>query len=139
MEDEPMIGLETTFSVETAAGSDSFTDLARVTSITPPGESTDAIDTTHMGSPDGIREFIPGLTDPGECSLGLDWVPGAATDVFIRAWRDKRRCKIRFPNGVTWEFDGFRTGYSGEVPLDDKLTAELTVKVSGSTVTGVET
>ncbi|MFN4176423.1 phage tail tube protein [Phenylobacterium sp.] len=135
-----IIGHTTTFYVETTAGSSpSFTKLGEVTAISPPGATTDAVDVTHMESADGIREFIPGLTDPGEVSLTLNWIPGDTTDDFILAWSDKRACKIRFPNGVTWTFDGFKTSFQPDTPMDDKMTAELTVKASGSTVTGVQT
>ena len=41
---------------------ETFTDFgAEVTSITPPGYSRDALDATHMASPDRFREYIAGL------------------------------------------------------------------------------
>lgn len=139
-ESEAIIGYGAKFEVETAAGSDVYTELEEVTSITPPSSSVDVVDVTHMQSPDSTREFIQGLTDPGECSLEQNFVPGSDTDVFIQAWRasrERRSARITFPNDVTWTFKAFVTGYQPDIPNEDKLTSSLTCKVTGSTVTGV--
>lgn len=131
------IGYGSAFAVESAAASGVYTTLAEVTDITPPSESVDVIDVTHMASPDSTREFIQGLMDPGEVSLEMNFEPSSATDDFIRAWRSSREtrsCKITFPNSVTWIFDGFVTGYEPTIPLEDKMTATLTCKVTSSVV-----
>lgn len=130
------IGSGTTFEVETAAGSGVFTLIADITHITPPGESTDSIDVTDMDSGD-VREFIPGLTDPGEVGLDLIWDASSASDDFLHAWRvarERRSAKITFPNNTVWTFSAFPTNYQPDVPLDDKQTASWTGKCSGSTV-----
>jgi len=120
---------------DTDAGPAAFVRLAGVTSITPPSESSDVIDVTDMDSTDGVREFILGLTDPGECSIELNFVPSNATDELIRAVRGRRTAetmKIVYPNSAVWTFSGLITGYQPAAPLDDKLTASLTVKVTAT-------
>lgn len=138
-ESNAMIGYGGYFEVETAAGSGIYTRIAEVFSISPPSESTDVIDVTHMQSPDAIREFIQGLTDPGEVSLEMNFVPGALDgDVFIRAWRgsrERRISRIVFPNDYVWDFRCFVTGFEPTMPNEDKMTATLTAKVT-SVVTG---
>lgn len=134
-ESEAMIGYGAKFSAETTAGSDSFFDVAEVFSITPPSETVDVIDVTHMQSPDSTREFIQGLMDPGEVSFEMNFVPGSASDVFIRGWRasrQRRAAKITFPNDVVWEFSAFVTGYEPAMPNEDKMTATVTCKVTSS-------
>lgn len=131
------IGYGSAFAVESAAGSASYTPLAEVTDITPPSESVDVIDVTHMASPDSTREFIQGLMDPGEVSLEMNFDPGGSTDDFIRAWRSSREtrsCKITFPNSAVWTFSAFVTGYEPQIPLDGKMTATLTCKVTSSVI-----
>lgn len=116
-----------------------FVELGEITSITPPNEQTDIIDATHMASPDATREYIMGLTDPGETSFEMNFVPGSVSDELIRAVRATRAaapCRITFPNGVTWSFSGLVTGYEPTAPVDDKMTATVTMKVSSSVTTG---
>jgi hypothetical protein len=133
-----MIGYHSRIEFETAAGTDAFVDLAEVTDITPPADSVDVVDVTHGASPDSTREAIPGLTDPGEISLEMNFIPGANGDAYIRAWRaarDRRKVRITFPNDIIWTFTAFVTGYTPATPNEDKLTATLTCKVSGSAIT----
>jgi hypothetical protein len=134
---EAMIGYGSTFAVETAAASGVFTPLSEVTDITPPSESVDVIDVTHMGSADSTREFIQGLMDPGEVTIDMNWVPSSATDAFILAWRSSREtraAKITFPNGVIWTFSALPTGRSFDLPVGEIQTGSLTAKVTGSKV-----
>lgn len=133
------IGYGAILEVETSAGSGSYTEIAEVTSITPPNESVDVIDVTHMSSPNRTREFIQGLIDPGDASCELNWVPGAATDDYVLAWRqsgESRSCRITTPNNTTYTFPAFVTGWAPTMPIDGKMTATLTMKVAGAIVVG---
>lgn len=112
-----------------------FTAIAEVFDITPPNETTDVIDTTHMGSPGGVREYILGLTDPGEASFEMNFVPGSASEALILTTKAERKAKnfrIVFPNAATWTFAGLLTGYEPAMPNDDKMTATVTIKVTGA-------
>lgn len=111
-----------------------YTTLGEVTNVTPPPISRDLIDATHMESEEGWREYIPGLKDGGEMSLDLNFVPGSATDDFMvaeQAVETVRPWEITFPNGAIWRFTAFCSGYEPAVPVDDKMTATATFKVSG--------
>lgn len=114
-----------------------WTEIAEVFNMTPPSNSVDIIDATHMQSPNRDREFILGLNDPGECSMEMNFVPGSATDVFllaIKAAYERVKCRITWPNAVIWAFDGLLTAYEASAPTDDRMTATITFKVTGSTV-----
>lgn len=128
------IGLGTKFGIATVLAPTAFTDLAEITSVTPPPIKRDIIDVTHMDSPDGWREFIAGLKDGGECSMDMNFVPGSGTDDLLIAMQietEARPCRITFPNGAEWKFDAFCTGYTPTAPVDDKMTATATFKVTG--------
>lgn len=140
-ETEAMIGYGSKFAVGDGADPEVFTDIAEVYDITPPSDTMDVIDATHMQSPDATREFILGLRDPGECSFEMNFIPGGSGDTAIQEWRtarERRTCRITFPNSVTWTFSGLLTGYEPAAPTDDKMTATVTIKVTGSYVTGME-
>lgn len=131
-----MIGYGSTFALK-ATGDVDFVDLAEVTNITPPSDSIDVIDATHMASPNATREFILGLNDPGECSMEMNFIPGSAADTKIQAVRNARervQGRITWPNRWTWTFDGIMTAYTPTAQAADKMSATLTFKVTGSYV-----
>lgn len=112
-------------------------DLAEVFDITPPNDTVDEVDATHMQSPNRTREFIPGLIDPGEASFEMNFVPGSPSDLLIAEIKtagERVRCRLTFPNGVTWKFSGWVSSYEPAVPTDDKMTATVTWRVTGPTI-----
>lgn len=137
------LGYGAAFQVQAENSPDNFVDMAEITSITPPSFSLDQVDVTHMQSLNRNREFVSGLNDPGECSFDMNFVPGSTSDnrifelLALPAGSSRRRsCRIVFPNHVTWTFNAELTGYEPTVPVDDKMTATVTFKVSGSITTG---
>lgn len=129
------IGYGITFEMADAAAPTVFTYIAEIYDVTPPSDSTDSVDTTHMQSPNKTREFIDGLTDPGEASFEMNLVPGSDSDKALIAAKGKRKwCRITFPNGVQTLFFGVRTTYEKAAPTDDKMTATVTFKVSGEPI-----
>lgn len=102
------------------------------TGLTPPSVSVDSIDASHEESPNARREFIPGMVDEGETSFPLNFVPGSAGMIALRAsLRKVLECREIFPNGVIWTFSAFITEISPDAPLDDKMTCDVTLKLTG--------
>ena len=138
---DAIIGYGTTVEVQNGETTPGWEFIGEITNITPPNESVDQVDVTHMESPGRTREFIQGLIDPGEMSLDLNHVPGSATDDLILEWRtsgETRSMRITYPNNVTETFPAFVLGYAPSgVAVADALTATLTVKVAGAIVRGV--
>lgn len=137
-ETEAMIGYGSLIEVSQDDGA-TWQDGGEVNDITPPSSTVDLVEATHMQSPNGDKEFILGLNDPGECSFTLNFIPSSTADLMyqaVKAARVKVKVRITFPNDVTWTFTGLLTSYTATVPTADKLTATVTFKVSGSTVVG---
>lgn len=134
-----LIGYGTTFAFGDGADPEVFTALAEVTDISPPSDSIDIIEVTHMGSPDRTKEFVGALNDPGECSFDIHFLPGAGDDALIQAKRGsnigaKANYRITYPNDETWTFTAILTGYTPTVPVNDRMTATVTFKVTSSYV-----
>lgn len=128
-----MIGHTTTFEIESATPG-TYTPVAEVLDVTPPGLSRDAVDATNSGSTDGWREYVAGLKDGGEVSFELNFIPGgtAETAIFAEFAKDvTTNYRITFPNADTWIFAGFITGFEPSAPQDDRMTATATFKLSG--------
>lgn len=119
---------------------ETFTTIAEVRSIKPPQSEADDIDVTHMLSPSGYREFIQGLKDAGEASFTVNWIPNDPTQAetgsgllalaisgAVRTWR------IVLPNSaLVWTFSGYVKSFNPDIPVDDAMTADVTIKVSGA-------
>lgn len=136
---EAQIGYGATLAYDDAAGSGSFTTLAEMMNPSGPNISADAVETTHQNSASGFREFIPGLVDGGEVTLECNYLPDEVTQGgvsgvwYIMKNRQRRNWKMVFPgspeHSVT--FAGVVTAFEPDVPVDDRMTLSITLKVSG--------
>lgn len=114
--------------------------IGNVTNVTPPNPTRDIVDTTSSSSPNMAREFIAGLIDYGEASIEVNWMPGDAADVLLRAIgieRSPRTWRLNWTQmnpDVTCTFLAFLTGFERSAPMDDKMTGTLTLKVTGAPV-----
>ena len=111
--------------------------VGEVTSITLPALARDAVDATHTESTGRWREFIPGLKDGGEVTVEMNFVSGSVSDALIRAQfasDDLSQVRISTPESPAADvltFNAVVTGYEVEGPIDDKMMATMTLKVSG--------
>jgi hypothetical protein len=137
MATEAMIGYLSKYLIsdpDEGSPGDGFFEIGEIIEINPGEETADRVDVTHMQSPNRQREFIAGFIDPGEASFTINWVPGGSTDTFLRALRDsgeERSHKIEFPNGASVTYKGRILAIAKTVPIDDRMTATITVARSG--------
>ena len=101
--------------------------------ITGPEMEADAVEVTDHDSTDGWREYIGGLKNAGELGFKVNWDPAVTQhDDFVAQLGKTLLWKITFPDGSsTVTFSGVLTGYVPDVPLDDRMTAEITIQASG--------
>ena len=124
------IGYGSTFGIDNAK-SGTYVTVAEVTAIKLPGFMRDALDATHLTSPDKYKEYIAGLKDMSEASITLNWVP-SATDVLVTAFEDEdANYQITAPNGVRFRFTGFVTEYSPPELTNEKMEATVTFRPTG--------
>ncbi len=98
--------------------------------------SRDPVDTTHSTTTGGYKTFIPSdLIDHGEVEVELHFDPDVGTGIPIDGAAET--VTITFPtpvggsSGATWAASGFLTNFSFSAPIDDKMTANATLKLSG--------
>lgn len=108
--------------------------------------SADTIDVTTLDSDGGYREFIGGFKDAGEVSLSgfFDPTTGNGQKELYDAFESGtvQDFAIEFPQslGAKWTFKGVVTGFTTSTSLEDPVSFEGTIKVSGKptlTVTAV--
>lgn len=105
--------------------------------ISPPSATVDTHDASHSQSPGRVKEFITGFSDPGECTYPVHFNPNSAVDQLYQSIRlagERIKVRLTFGNGVKWTFAALLTGYVPAIPINDRQTAQVTWKVTGSTV-----
>lgn len=137
----PNIGYGVTLSVSDAAPAVTPVNLiGKITNFTPPSATRDIVDVTSSDSLNFAREFIAGLIDYGEASAEMIWDLGTTSDILLRALLTERTPRTwrasfsQYTPAKTITFTAFLTGYEPDAPLEDKMTASITLKVTGAPV-----
>ncbi|MDB6177936.1 phage tail tube protein [Paracoccus sp. Z330] len=111
-----------------------WTELEFVGDIEMPDEQIDEIEVTHMQSPGRRKQFISGLTDGGEVSIPMNYIPGSASDVLLlglKASGETVQVEITLTAAGTPEtYAGFLKGYARTAPVNDKMMATATFRLS---------
>ncbi len=112
----------------------SFDDVAEINSITGPGMSRDVIDVTSLDSIGGYREFITGFRNSGTVALAMNFTR-VTYEMMLTDFESDTvvSYEIVFPDAdnTTIEFDGLVTELPLTIPADDKVTADVTIQISG--------
>jgi hypothetical protein len=104
--------------------------LAEILDVGGPNSSRENQNVSHMGTTDW-HEFLPTkLTDPGELSVDLQFDPTETPPYH----GENERVTITYPDGTTWVFDGHMSSFEPGAPLEEKMTASVTIKASGEIV-----
>lgn len=119
-------------------GPETFTTIAEITNLTPPPLSSEAYEATRHDGP-GWDEYIYGLLRGGEISGELNFVPDNATQGYATGMlgdminKIVRNYQVVFPNpaATTWTVEILVTQFAPEAPVDNKLSAAFTLRVSG--------
>lgn len=113
----------------------SSTFLAQITNVTWSGISRSPIDTTYSGVSSGNATFIPSdIKDAGELQVELLFNPNDAPPIASAA----ETVTVTFPlpsggnTAATWAASGFLTNFEVGIPIDDRMTATATIKLSGA-------
>lgn len=118
---------------------ETFATIAEVTDISGPKMSLDKIETTSHDSVDGWKEYIGGLLSAGDVTFDVNFSPTGATHGYTSGLlrdmvqRTKRSFQIVFPDAgrTTWLFTALVTGFDPKSPVEDALTASITLTITG--------
>lgn len=117
-------------------GSD-WVDIAEINSITGPGMSRDTIDVTSLDSTGGYREFITGFRNAGTVTLAMNFTRATYDDMKADFESDAlQNYEIFLPDdeATSLEFEGLVTELPLTIPADDKITADVTIQISGQVI-----
>ncbi|MBE3118841.1 MAG: hypothetical protein IMZ50_08815 [Candidatus Atribacteria bacterium] len=101
---------------------------AEIASVNGPDYSRESINTSHLGTTTA-HTFIPAdLYDAGSLSLSIHYNP----DTTVPINSAPETITVTYPAGATVSFSGFMTGHNATGPLEDKMTADVTIKITGA-------
>ena len=137
-----MWGAGTKLQVKTEGGS-TFTDIARIPSITHTGVTADMTDATVLGSEDGVEEKHPTILRLGDATLNGLFEPGDEDQkAFLErlVHRELVTCRFVFPDGENYlEFQAYIAGFEpGEITTDGLLEATITLAATAKPSFGKE-
>lgn len=121
----------------TLAGTGSAGTVGNIITITNT-QTRDSIDFSTMESTDKFREFISGMADAGELTLTVNY-DGSDSGVANSLNADFQggttsQWTVTFPDTSTWVCNGFITNLGHAIPFDDKITQDVTIKLTGKPV-----
>lgn len=126
----PIVGMGTTLKKGETA-------IANLTSIDGVSVSSDTIETTNLSTAGGYRTFVTSLKDAGEVSISghFDYT---AHNPLLTDFEDGSvdTYTIEFPDmgvthGTQWTFSAVVTAFSTGVAMEDIISFDATLKVSG--------
>jgi predicted secreted protein len=94
----------------------------------------DTIDVTSLDSTGGYREFITGFRDAGTLTLTMNFTRSTFNTMKEDFESDTaKNYEIVLPDdeNTTLEFEGLVTELPLEISPDDKITASVTIKITG--------
>lgn len=131
----PVIGGTVGWST-TASG---YVDIVEAKTLLVPEDSKDYIDVTHLGSPNGRREYIPGLIDAGELTLQCNYTP--ATFQLAKTYSDGGTLVYfstqlvattdQTSTGDLFEWAGYVVPSIQEANVDGAVMLDLQIRTSG--------
>ena len=111
-----------------------WVDIAEINSITGPSMSRDTIDVTSLDSTGGYREFIPGFRNAGTVVLAMNFTR-ATYETMLNDFESNtiQNYQIVLPDveNTGLDFEGLVSELPLTIPADDKVTADVTIQVTG--------
>lgn len=125
----------TVWAIEYVVSSGTYTPVADVTNIDVLDVDVDTIETSSHGSSGQWREFINGMKDAGKLTMEINYDPTVHATLFAEVGSDtvkNHRITLTDSAAKKVTFKALVTGFQAGAPFDDKLSAKVTLKVSGA-------
>ena len=115
-------------------GGSTWVEIAEINSITGPSMSRDTIDVTSLDSTGGYREFITGFRNAGTVVLAMNFTR-ETYETMLNDFESNtiQNYQIVLPDveNTGLDFEGLVSELPLTIPADDKVTADVTIQVTG--------
>ena len=118
----------------------SYVAFGEIADIGDVGESADPIDMTHAESPNGRREYIPGLSDGSDMTLTLNTTSTMALLIEATLYNVAPMFyKITLSNADTFIVPGILNSYSHSGAVGDAWRTSISIKICNDKVDFTDT
>lgn len=128
------IGMGFQFLIGDGASPEVFTPVVELFQLGGPDLSKDSVELTNTDSLNKFREFVPGLKSGGTLSISGNLIK-ASMDQMLAEYNKSGRTNYRVtvPADVAFQmdFEGFVTSFPPDVPIDDRMTFQASIQISG--------
>lgn len=131
---DAIAGVGVVFNREDDLSSLEYDAIAEINSITGPSMTREFIDVTSLDSTGGYREFIGGFRDGGTVVLNMNFTRDGFEQMRLDFTDDdSHNYQIVLPDAgdTTLDFAAFVTDLPISITPDDKITVDVTLKVTG--------
>lgn len=116
-------------------GSGSFVDIGELGDITPSPLTRNPIETVSQNDDDDC--YVVGMRRKGELTFNLNYDPnGSEHPELLASWQNGQLdgWRVTFPDDSYWIVSGYITGFNVTAPVDDKLSADITIRPTGAQI-----
>jgi predicted secreted protein len=111
-----------------------YQNIAEISQIDGPKKSRDTFETTSLDSTGGYKEFKASFRDAGTVTLNMNFTR-ATYEIMNNDFESDvlQNYEIVLPDAEdsTVEFQGLVTEIGLAIPMDDKISSDVTIKISG--------
>lgn len=120
-----------------ADGAGGYTPIAEITDFTGPDGQASVIDVSSLDH--GFKQKLMGMADEGQVSLSVNLVPGDAGQQGLRndriaKTRQSFQMVLTDADKTTLTFDAYVLGFSVKGSTDERVTADVTLEITGQVV-----
>lgn len=114
-------------------GATTYVAVAEVTSIDVLDVSVDSYDVSSHDSAGQWREFVAGMKDAGELTMEINYDPSVHGAIWSALGSERNhRITLTDSGAAVVSFAAIVSGISAQAPYDDKLSASVSLKVTGA-------
>lgn len=129
----PFQGVKLQISSGVDYSTGTWVDYANVRALQSPTPEWDDDEVTTAASPDGAREYDPGLIEGGEAEITLMYDATTADTIFAQGGV-RHGFRIVKAGSAGWKFNGYIKAFGTEGDLGSHFEMTVTIKVSGKPV-----
>lgn len=117
---------------------ETFATIKEIKTFSGPNGSATVIDVTDLSST--AKEKRLGLSDEGQLSFTINYIPKDTQHALLRTQRDNRALtnfKLVFTDdspSTTWSFSAYVQGFAVSGAVDNVVEANVTLEISGSII-----
>lgn len=116
-----------------------WTQVAKVLDLTPPSLTRGSTENTYLEDAGSTKSYEPGIIDPGECDLVLEWDKADAAQVALKSdfeTKSNFHYGIRYPDNTFDTWQGHMTEWGKELPKEETIKRKVKFKLATTITEG---